>query len=446
MERCPFCQGELDPNSHRCQKCGRTVPAVPSIPLASAAAVEETASLRCPNCGAAMPADARFCGACGTSFNLSPEKAKAVSAAQPVQPLAASAEQKTQAVLEKPAEPASEKDEPSLFSHLAKFWRGALAFLATVVTTNIASIVLGFAPEPDSFPPIKAIMQHPVISLLIGIILSFITIASFLVGRTPKQKNDNKAPAQKKAWRLPHWVLSTSISTISFTLFLSLLGVVLIRPAWCPTEICPAAQILTRPDSTRDANLEIYFSAIQSSYYTIPGDPASYSLSNLPENIAALRIDQQATFPPYRVAVGIHSLQQSGFSMVIEDVALVGVNAPPTPRPLNVWLKGESRDYNRNLFRVVYNGQPTGFPISATYEPLPAGHVQLRPGEADELDLQIASRLLIDLQFQVQVTYRIANETAEHVLKLSNHFEAIFSDASNWHLYQLQNGHLVPSL
>ncbi len=66
MERCIFCQGDLVPGTRRCRWCGRAQPeGTTSAPLAQPS---EALRVRCPRCGQALPAHARFCANCGLSF------------------------------------------------------------------------------------------------------------------------------------------------------------------------------------------------------------------------------------------------------------------------------------------------------------------------------------------------------------------------------------------
>src|SRR5262245_48761007 len=64
MQRCAFCQGELDPATLICRACGRVQP--PSdddVTLPQGA--RDTFTRRCPSCNILLPASARFCGNCG---------------------------------------------------------------------------------------------------------------------------------------------------------------------------------------------------------------------------------------------------------------------------------------------------------------------------------------------------------------------------------------------
>jgi hypothetical protein len=115
-------------------------------------------------------------------------------------------------------------------------------------------------------------------------------------------------------------------------------------------------------------------------------------------------------------------------STSIEQLALVVVEVPPTPQPLNVWIAGSPGDFRSNPFQVSYRGQPAGTVLPATYLPVPRGHALLDPGEADNLDLQVASQVLADLKFRVQVTHRVTNESEVHSLTLPQDFEVVFSN------------------
>jgi hypothetical protein len=210
------------------------------------------------------------------------------------------------------------------------------------------------------------------------------------------------------------------------------------------SALCPAPQLVVNPHGIHDANLEFYFTAFQSTYYEIPGDPTQYSLNNPPESIGAQRLDEQAP-PPYRVVLGVHSLQQGRFGILIQQVALLVVAVPRMPNPLQVWDAGAPLTYQSDPFQVTYHGEQAGAQLPATLVSLPGGHVQLTPGEADTLDIQVDSQRDVDLQFRMQLTYRVFNETAYHTLTLPNLFEVVFSTASNWHLFQFQGGQLVPS-
>lgn len=332
--------------------------------------------------------------------------------------------------------------------YLARLWVRGLLAVAGALMLGIISILLGLSPAPQTVPVVTVVRQSPGVALAVGGFVLFATITAFQISRAPVPHGDDiSEPDLSAGWHLPRLLISTAVSTISTTLLIALLSVVLVRPPWCPTALCPTPRtiVVTNPHGIHDSNLEVYFTALQSDTFVIPGDPATYSLSDTPETIGALRIDTK-TLGVYRVVLGVHSLQQGRFGMLITQVALVITQMPPIPRPLNVWVKGAPLTYTSDPFLAMYRGQQAGDTIAAFYTPLPGTHIQLAPGEADEVDLQVASHVPVDLRFQIQVTYRVTNESAEHTLTLPSTFEVVFSDASNWHPYHLQqDGRLVPA-
>lgn len=65
MERCIFCQGEIDQARGICLRCGQAQPTkVGAVALAAASAP----IIRCPKCGEGVPSGARFCPTCGQPF------------------------------------------------------------------------------------------------------------------------------------------------------------------------------------------------------------------------------------------------------------------------------------------------------------------------------------------------------------------------------------------
>ncbi len=215
------------------------------------------------------------------------------------------------------------------------------------------------------------------------------------------------------------------------------------RPSWCPSWLCPAPQVLLAKGGIHDSNLQATFQTFQSSFHMIPGDPSSYTLGNLPMANDAQLINTSQVLP-YRVVLKIHSLQQGRFGLVIDQVTLVVARQTQVlPHPLRVWVANNVLPYNNNLYRVTYRGQATNAVLSAPYVALPLGHVSLLPGETDELSLEVRSTIVAELYFHVQVTYNVIGEMTSHTLTLPNVFEIIFSNSANWHPYSLQDGHLV---
>jgi hypothetical protein len=130
---------------------------------------------------------------------------------------------------------------------------------------------------------------------------------------------------------------------------------------------------------------------------------------------------------------------------LIEHVDVLIQAVPVTPNPLQVFVRGPSTSYQSNVYSALYLGEYAGATLSTVYQTVPLGHPVLAPGETDTIDLQLTSSVSADLRYQVRVTYRVANASAEHGLTVPDVFEVIFATGANWHPYQLVNGHLTPS-
>src|SRR5205085_4637590 len=185
------------------------------------------------------------------------------------------------------------------------------------------------------------------------------------------------------------WMIVTGLSIASSTICLALLLVVLVRPSWCPTSLCPGPQIIFNSNGTHDGNLEVYFKTLENTSPVLPGDITHYSQNSIPVNsdpktIGGMRIDGKASPFPYRVVVGVHSLQQGQFGLIIEQVNLVVSQVSLLPEPLNILTEGGTVDYRANPYLVTYNGQQVGARLSATYVPDTSASVVLAPGEAEQ--------------------------------------------------------------
>jgi hypothetical protein len=177
----------------------------------------------------------------------------------------------------------------------------------------------------------------------------------------------------------------------------------------------------------------------------IPGNPERYTLANLPKDVNVQLIDK-GLLDPYRVVVGMHSLRQGGFPMIIEQVAIVIKQVNTLPYPLRTWFDAPKTNSTNNPYRVKYTEGDVGEVIPATYaNQTKIAKPQLVSGESDTLALEVLSHQVADIHFQVKITYRVANESAQHTLTLSNVFEVMFSDKSNWHPYKIESGHFVAS-
>jgi hypothetical protein len=334
---------------------------------------------------------------------------------------------------------------------MAKRGRKYLIRQLPLVAPSLVLMLLGFKELPQKIPLLDIAKQHPVGSPIIGGTLVFVFFVGLIISFLPEPNKNNNTPQRSRDWHNRWPMIATALSTTSFLLSSTLLVIVLVRPAWCPRVLCLPPQLIpiTSQQGIHDSNLDVYFTAIQTPSYVLSRDPTSYTLKDVPrsdrsESIGTRRIDDKIR-SPYRVVMTAHSLQQGRFGMFIEQVALEVRQVRPIPHPLNVWVQGPPLDYHSNLYQVVYKGQTTDAVLPATYVLFPSLHVQLAPGESDTLDLQVDSKVAGDLLFQVHITYRVFNESELHTLTLPNTFEVIFSDASNWHPYQLQTGHFVTS-
>ena len=326
---------------------------------------------------------------------------------------------------------------------LAKLWIKLLTVLAGTIFAGVLSLVTGFGSWAPS-PVLDLVQRYPSASVVIASLFTLISLLAWFISREPAPKDDVAQPKRNFSQHSRRLVIATITSTTSSMLCFTLLAVVLIRPPWCPSLLCPAPKLVLNPNGIHDDNIEFYPQTIQSPFYMIPGNPASYTLRDLPKDTSALRIDD-STQSPYRVVLGIHSLQQGQFGLIIEQVHLVVKQVSLAPYPLRVWTDGKQRDFRSNIFQVFYSGQEAGVSILAVYSSQPYGHVQLVPGEADELDLQVDPHMKVgvDLHFQVQIAYYVPSKSQLHILTLPRIFEVVFSNQSNWYQYHLHDGHFV---
>jgi TIR domain len=333
---------------------------------------------------------------------------------------------------------AKQKECMTFYRLCAKRWLQIPVWLATSLCA--ISILLSFNFLPQNVPPISFLKQHLFVMLILGLVLMLITFTSLIILYFSQRKESDKASIPNLRRYNQYIVTISTTSIISFLLCSTLLVAAFFQLPWCLATLCPPSQILTK---VQDANLEMYFLALQSTSFVIPRDPVNYSRNELPENIGAVRIDKQAPSSLYRVVIGVHSLEKGVYSILIEQVTLVIEQVIPMPRPLNVWLKGSPVVYQANPYQASYDRENAGGTLSAVYTPVPYAHVQLAPDEADQLDIQVTSHVLVDFRFHIQLTYRLSQQSVLHTLTLPDTFEVVFSDTSNWNEYYLQKGHFV---
>lgn len=336
---------------------------------------------------------------------------------------------------------------------LAKSGRSYLVKSLPALLSSASLMLLGFKEIPKSIPLLSFVSQHRAASPILGAVGLIILVVGLIISLLPEPPSNGGSEQDHRdsSQRIRPWVIATGLSTGSFLLSTTLLLIVLIRPVWCPAALCLAPQIPIY--GPHDANLEVNFIALQSPSYVLTRQPSYYSLrdhlppdSRDPNSIGALRIDEHTSSPLYVVALNIHNLRTEGYSMIIEQVALMIQQAAVTPNPLNVWVQPPSLVYQSgNLYNAVYWGQDSGTVVPATYVRLPAGWVQLQPLETDTIQLQVTPQLRIatTLRFSIRIIYRYANEAQVHIFTFPKVFVVIFAKASNWHPYHLQDGQFV---
>jgi hypothetical protein len=345
-------------------------------------------------------------------------------------------------------EPLRVRSQSSPLDQLAALGVYVSFALACAVLIGVALLLLGVRlPIAGASPLLDLIHRYPIATLVVTGLLALATLSSVILLRANAQANkpvpEELEASMRTGWRGPRQGIALATSSTSALTLFALLAITLARPSWCPTALCPPPQIVTR--GIHDDNLEIYLTGVQAPAYTIPGDPARYGLGNLPDGVGAVRLDQQST-APFELVIGIHSLQTGRYGLVIERVALLVQSVPTLPDPLNVWQKGAPLEYHGKRFQATYLSEEAGQRLTAARAPDPNQNVQLQPGESDEIDLLLISRALVDMRFQVQVTYRANDAEDLRTLTLPQVFEVAFSNATDWHLYTLQqNGRFAPS-
>jgi hypothetical protein len=268
--------------------------------------------------------------------------------------------------------------------------------------------------------------------------LALLIFAPLLGSRGEQRHDENAQPGAAPSGGVTPLLAATAVSTVTAVLFVALLGTVILRPSWCPTQICPGP--LTNPNGNNDGTLEITYATTEKLFSQIPGEVTNYSSPNLPQSVSAERIDPaggDAYSQPYRAVVGVDSLQtRPGASLIIEQVNVVIDKVIPLPEPLNVWTSGGPIiSYTHNPYGAIYRAEP-GVRIIAYSQNHPPTYTYLGEGQRDELDIQVTSTVPVELRFHIEVIYDVPGGPALRMLSLTKHeFEVAFSDASNWHVY-----------
>ncbi|MFL5589884.1 MAG: DUF4062 domain-containing protein [Ktedonobacteraceae bacterium] len=265
------------------------------------------------------------------------------------------------------------------------------------------------------------------------------------VHNLPKATKDEKRPIYKRKNRnLRKRRLLVSVA-ILLALALSLVRFIpfpACSAAFChPSQQSPNQQLTPNTGEVQDQNLSVRLINVVSPSFVLPDDPNRYSGRNpLPMSICAVLIAKNTSIP-YKIIVDVQNLLHEHDYILIEDVALKILATPELPGPINVWTQGTSTTYNVAYpYPVPYDGQTFGQFLHA----LPSQKVSLKPRESDPLSIQVSSKLMVSLHFQVQISYETTNPyTGIHTLTLPQIFQVVFLKVPYWHEYILQNGSFV---
>jgi len=301
-------------------------------------------------------------------------------------------------------------------------------------------MAVGQQPVPQTAPLFSLVRADPALAIGAASVAFVLTVVAWVIARRPL--NDRRRRDEKRRTRrlqVPLVLFASITATASASACALIIILVLVQPPWCPSPLC------AEPTGPHDANIEAVFTGFQSPTYVIAGNvqrPPRLPDPRSRTSVAAQRIspggnNDTSNQSDYRVAVGIHSLVRSRFSLVIDQIMLVVSASRPPPSPLPVVLVGVDTDYRDNPFEVTYRGEPQGVPIAARYSgPVQAGYMTLAPNESDEITVLVASRQIVDLRFQLDIRYRPINETGVRSLRIPYVFEVVFSDQLNWQEYQ----------
>lgn len=199
----------------------------------------------------------------------------------------------------------------------------------------------------------------------------------------------------------------------------------------------------------QDQNLSIELIDVVSPSFVFLDNPNHYSGSNTPPtNMSAVLLPTN-TVSYCHIIVAVQNVRLGGVDILIDDAALKLLSIPETPRPLRVWTSGVSTTYNTYPYPVTYQGQSLDQLPNQLLYAVPPQNVILGParnshsGESNQLSIQVMPTVTAYLWFQIQVSYQIGDAAKVYILTLPQIFQVVFSDASNWQEYILQNGSFV---
>ncbi len=295
------------------------------------------------------------------------------------------------------------------------------------VAEGIRHVIEDIAKQPSIFPPSSQQREKSDKKLQNTGVLA----KAAEVGNLQTKQRFVENISNPKNRNLRHLRLFVSI-VILLALALSLIPFIPF-PA-CFAGFCRSSQQPTNHQSSQngevvqDQNLSMALVDVVSPSYVLPGDPQSHSTSNVsPKSISAVSLAKN-TSTYDKIIVDVKNLRNGGVDILIDYIALKLLSIPVLPRPLRVWTPGVLTTYIAYPYPVIYKGQT---PDQLLYAE-PPQNVILKPGETDQLSIQVLSTVSAFLQFQVQLFYQIANSNIAPPLTLHQTFQVVFSDASNW--------------
>jgi hypothetical protein len=302
----------------------------------------------------------------------------------------------------------------------------------------LAGLLLGVGSAPSVIPALSLIRDHPPVGIGIGAFLLIVVMLIPLLGTAdpPPEREPEQAQQRTRIW------LATTTSFVMTALLFSLIGLITIRPSWCPASICPPPQLVTvtNPNGVNDGVMEAYFLAEQSDAFVMTNAPATYTFSNLPNSIGAREF---GSTEPYRAVIGIHSLQRgTRYGLVIDGVDVLVDQATEVTAPRNVFIQGPSLSYDKSIWTLKYLGEPASAIVPT--DP-PATATQLGVGGSDELSIEVLTDVEVCLQFRVQVRYHeIVGSTPTRSLIVPHEFAVCILTPKDWTPYVFSGGTMIP--
>lgn len=339
---------------------------------------------------------------------------------------------------------------------LAKIW---VACTGSVVTAFAGAAVSAVKDTATSFVPSAQtlnsfVRSYPTLTVSVIAIGVLATLAAgLIVWRDPGMARSSRSAITSWLQRPEVGLVSLSVATASSVALVGLLAALMIRPAWCPTQICEPG--LAKYPGPQDGYIGADVFAIQSDTILIPGDPAKYSLGHLPiangpRTVAAVLAQpvtgaNPPTHPLYRLVAKVQNLRADQGEMSIESIALI-VTSATAPGRVNAWRQGAVAEFEQNPFLASYSGQSPGMEITAIFAGTPQlGHVQLKPGESDVLTIRLWSPVPVDLTYRLQVTYRYLGNGRLRTFQIPKQVEVVYASQLQWLEYELRDGKLHPA-